>query len=78
MTFYRRPALVEAEQWKGEEDHPLIQFLLWKNSWCLGLEEVKKGDWIITDREGHSYVCHAIDFDSIYEKVEEIEDEDSN
>ena len=81
MKYRKKPVVVEAVQWNGNNHKEVIDFTenkIWfdalGNIWIATLEGdmvAKKGDYIIKGVQGEFYPCKSEIFKETYEKVEE-------
>lgn len=81
MKYRKKPVVVEAVQWKGNNHKEVIDFAenkIWfdalGNIWIATLEGdmvAKKGDYIIKGVQGEYYPCKLDIFAETYEKTEE-------
>ncbi|CAG5707444.1 TPA: hypothetical protein ACLYDT_001122 [Streptococcus pneumoniae] len=81
MKYRKKPVVVEAVQWNGNNHKEVIDFAenkIWfdalGNIWIATLEGdmvAKKGDYIIKGVQGEYYPCKLDIFAEIYEKTEE-------
>ena len=81
MEKYRKkPVVVEAVQWTGENVKEVLDFMEWRNvahDATLGLtintlegnHHASPGDWIIKGVQGEFYPCKPEIFEKTYEKV---------
>lgn len=73
MKFRKKPIVIEAEQWNGQE----IEGMTIRAKGAYGYIEtlegghiVDKGDWVITGINGEKYPCKPEIFEKTYEIVE--------
>lgn len=81
MKYRKKPVVVEAVQWNGNNHKEVIDFeenKIWfdalGNIWIATLEGdmvAKKGDYIIKGVQGEYYPCKPDIFAETYEKTEE-------
>ncbi|HHG7615373.1 TPA: hypothetical protein ACPXTH_001767 [Streptococcus pneumoniae] len=81
MKYRKKPVVVEAVQWNGNNRKEVIDFAenkIWfdalGNIWIATLEGdmvAKKGDYIIKGVQGEYYPCKLDIFAETYEKTEE-------
>lgn len=81
MKYRKKPVVVEAVQWNGNNHKEVIDFAenkIWfdalGNIWIATLEGdmvAKKGDYIIKGAQGEYYPCKLDIFAETYEKTEE-------
>ncbi len=81
MKYRKKPVVVEAVQWNGNNHKEVIDFVenkIWfdalGNIWIATLEGdmvAKKGDYIIKGVQGEYYPCKPDIFAETYEKTEE-------
>ncbi|SBV84067.1 hypothetical protein SP42694_1926 [Streptococcus pneumoniae] len=81
MKYRKKPVVVEAVQWNGNNHKEVINFAenkIWfdalGNIWIATLESdmvAKKGDYIIKGVQGEYYPCKPDIFAETYEKTEE-------
>ncbi|CDL73666.1 hypothetical protein [Streptococcus pneumoniae] len=81
MKYRKKPVVVEAVQWNGNNHKEVIDFAenkIWfdalGNIWIATLEGdmvAKKGDYIIKGVQGECYPCKPDIFAETYEKTEE-------
>lgn len=81
MKYRKKPVVVEAVQWNGNNHKEVIDFAenkIWfdalGNIWIATLEGdmvAKKGDYIIKGVQGEFYPCKPDIFAQTYEKTEE-------
>ncbi|MDG7772353.1 hypothetical protein OK578_05735 [Streptococcus pneumoniae] len=81
MKYRKKPVVVEAVQWNGNNYKEVIDFAenkIWfdalGNIWIATLEGdmvAKKGDYIIKGVQGEYYPCKLDIFAETYEKTEE-------
>jgi hypothetical protein len=72
MKFRKKPIIIDAEQWNGQE----IDGLKIRANGSYGYIEtlegghiVDKGDWVITGIKGEKYPCKPDIFEETYEIV---------
>jgi hypothetical protein len=81
MKFRKKPVVIEAVQWTGENLEELRAFVPEEfrhnkihepmGIWTLeGVMTIKEGDWIIKGVEGEFYPCKPDIFEATYEAVE--------
>lgn len=81
MKFRKKPVVIEAVKWNGNNHKEVIDFAenkIWfdalGNMWIATLEGdmvAKKGDYIIKGVQGEYYPCKPDIFAETYEKTEE-------
>lgn len=82
MPKYRKkPVVVEAVQWTGENEKEIFDFINWRNAEMQGKTLVihtlegnhnaSAGDYIIKGVKGEFYPCKPDIFEATYEPVEE-------
>ena len=82
MAKYRkRPVVIEAVQWTGENKKEVFDFMNWRNAEIRkdtlvihtleGNMKADPGDYIIKGVQGEIYPCKPDIFKSTYEQVEE-------
>lgn len=81
MKYRKKPVVVEAVRWNGNNHKEVIDFAenkIWfdelGNIWIVTLEGdmvAKKGDYIIKGVQGEFYPCKPDIFAETYEKTEE-------
>jgi len=79
MKFRRKPAVIEAIQWNGENIKEILEFadssFIDKDSYTLKIETLEgtwtadRGDWIIKGINGEFYPCKPDIFDKTYETL---------
>ena len=82
MKFRKKPIVIEAIQWTGENEKELIDFMLQGGrdyAFCgngtidintlEGVHKAKHNDWIIKGIAGEFYPCKPDIFEKTYEKV---------
>ena len=74
MKFRKKPVVIEAEQWNGQE----VDGVTIRSGGVYGYIEtlegghiVDKGDWVITGVKGEKYPCKPDIFELTYEKLED-------
>lgn len=80
MKYRKKPVVVEAVQWNGNNHKEVIDFAenkIWfdalGNIWIATLEGdmvAKKGDYIIKGVQGEYYPCEPDIFEETYEELE--------
>lgn len=83
MAKYRkRPLVIEAFQWQGEEHPPFERLCVGRDELSVnhynlviptleGIMYADEGDWIITGIKGEIYPCKPDVFEQTYEPVED-------
>lgn len=87
MAKYRkRPIIIEAMQWNGNQDDHALGLFVPHNLWCRnseglpciktlesgeGFHIVSAGDWVICGVQGEFYPCKPDIFEATYELAED-------
>ena len=86
MKFRKKPVVVDAINWDGENDTIIREFLIEADWWAdrggtvtpilrirtlEGVMAAIPGDWIIQGMKGEFYPCKPDIFEATYEAVEE-------
>jgi len=79
MKFRRKPAVIEAIQWNGENIKEILEFadssFIDKDSYTLKIKTLEgtwiahRGDWIMKDINGEFYPCKPDIFEKTYEHM---------
>jgi len=79
MKFRRKPAVIEAVQWNGENIKEILEFadssFIDKDSYTLKIKTLEgtwtaeRGDWIMKDINDEFYPCKPDIFDETYETL---------
>jgi hypothetical protein len=77
MKFRKKPVVIEAVQWTGDNSMEMQEFLgeHWENPYpdvlaihtLEGYHQAQKGDWIIKGVKGEFYPCKPDIFEQTYE-----------
>jgi hypothetical protein len=83
MKFRKKPVVIEAVQWTGENASEIAHFITARRDFCLadygatvvistleGEMSATPGDWIIKGVKGEFYPCKPDIFEATYEPVE--------
>lgn len=81
MKFKKKPVVIEAIQWTGENVNEILDFMKWKNAdhdekhglvihTLEGNHNATTGDWIIKGVAGEFYPCKPDIFLATYDKAE--------
>lgn len=79
--FRKKPVVIEAVQWTGENIHVVLDFMRWRNAehdtvrgltirTLEGTHHASPGDWIIKGVQGEFYPCKPDIFAATYEPAE--------
>lgn len=84
MKFRKKPVVIEAIQWTGNNVDEILGFILAKASAyrpvgnSIAIETLEgtmiadRSDWVIKGIKGEFYPCKSDIFEATYEKVEEV------
>ena len=79
--FRKKPVVIEAVLWTGQNEKEVMDFLGWRNACCdekdglrihtlEGTHHASIGDWIIKGVQGEFYPCKPDIFAATYESVD--------
>lgn len=78
MKFRKKPVVIDAILWTGENVNEIMDFMSWRNAMhdvgtglvirtLEGSHHASPGDWIIKGVKGEFYPCKPDIFDATYE-----------
>ena len=81
MKYRKKPVVIEAVQWTGENLKEVLDFMKWRNAnhddvsglvihTLEGNHSARVGDWIIKGVQGEFYPCKPDIFEQTYEMTE--------